>query len=329
MKSSASPNSLNSPKKRFQKVYLEIGNICNLQCSFCPEVERRQTQLARARFRELLCEVKPFAERVCFHVMGEPLAHPDFAAFVGIAGAEEVPIEITTNGTLLNTGTEAALLHPTVHQVNFSLQSFFDNFPGANPEAYLARVFSFCQRALSERPDLYLNLRLWNLGGENAEDAENADARDDRNGLLLARIEREFQVTINRRVDPRLQKSKRLLGRLYLHYDTRFIWPNPAHPVLRERGTCHGTRSHVAVHADGTVVPCCLDKEAVIALGNVGEESFAKVVGSARTEAMRLGFERGELVEDLCRRCDFATRFGAGSGKKEMAGKGPAVSESR
>lgn len=287
--------------EKFSRIYLEIGNVCNLQCSFCPEVDRTKTRLDQESFARLLAQVRPHAEFVCFHVMGEPLAHPEFPRFVEIASALGVPVEITTNGTLLSPANVAALFQPIIRQVNFSLQSYFDNFPQANPEAYLAKIFAFCQQALRERSELYLNFRLWNITA--------GETRDELNEMLLQRIEREFGVMINRNVDTRLIKSKKLLGRLYLHHDSRFRWPNPRDPVLREQGTCWGTRAHLAVHANGTVVPCCLDKEARIPLGNLLEQSMAEILAGPRYQAMRAGFENGKLVEDLCRRCDYASRF--------------------
>jgi radical SAM protein with 4Fe4S-binding SPASM domain len=289
------------PGPQFRKIYVEIGNVCNLQCSFCPEVERKKTRLTAEELRAILFQVKPLTDRVCFHLMGEPLAHPDFPAFVEVAAEVGIPVEITTNGTLLNPATEEALLRPIVHQVNFSLQSFFDNFPGANPETYIQKIFSFTRRALATRPELYVNFRLWNLSSADKEDLTNES--------LLKKIEEAFSLEINRRVDPRLRKSKKLTGRLYLHYDTRFEWPNPLSPVIREQGSCQGGRTHLGIHADGTLVPCCLDKEARINLGNVKNTPLTELLQNSRYRQLRRGFENGQLTEDLCRRCQYATRF--------------------
>jgi radical SAM protein with 4Fe4S-binding SPASM domain len=288
-------------EKRFKRVYVEIGNICNLQCSFCPEVDRSKFRLEAQAFRKTLEQVKPFADMVCFHVMGEPLAHPEFARFVQIAGELELPVEITTNGTLLNEKIEEALFHPIVRQVNFSLQSFFDNFPRANAETYLGNIFAFCQKAFVARPDLYLNFRLWNLTDEKIHDGTNL--------LILEKIEEEFKTKINHQVDPAFRKSKNVVNRLYLHFDSRFEWPNPEHPIASEKGRCHGTVSHIAVHADGTVVPCCLDKEANIPLGKLSESSFSEIIVNPRTTSMFEGFKKGELREDLCKRCTYIQRF--------------------
>jgi radical SAM protein with 4Fe4S-binding SPASM domain len=287
--------------KRFKKVYLEIGNKCNLQCTFCPPVERPDHRMEEASFRKTLAQVKPHADMVCFHLMGEPLGHPNFINFVNIAAEQEVPVEITTNGTLLNEANELALLNPTIRQVNFSLQSFMDNFPNASVDSYLARIFKFTQNAFIKRPDLYINYRLWNLSASDNEDTSNTK--------LLEQIESTFAVSINRRIDARLQKSKHLLNRLYIHYDTRFEWPGHTPEQSRNQGTCHGTRSHVGILSNGTVVPCCLDKEANIALGTLQTQAFEEIINSDRLTQMRSGFEKNVLVESFCQSCQFATRF--------------------
>lgn len=256
--------------------------------------------MIREELEKTLSQVAPFAERVCFHVMGEPLQHPEFTDYVEQAGSLGVHLEITTNGTLLSPDKQKALLHPAVVQVNFSLQSFIDNFPKANADTYLKGVLGFCRQAQLARPDLYVNLRLWNL---------NQGADNDPNEYFFKKIEDEFGVSLNRRVDPSFKKSKRIVDRIYLHFDSRFEWPNIRGPRLSERGTCHGTRSHVAIHADGKVVPCCLDKEARIVLGDLKKESFAAIIQNSRTTAMTQGFEQGQLIEDLCQRCTYIQRF--------------------
>jgi MoaA/NifB/PqqE/SkfB family radical SAM enzyme len=285
--------------KRFEKIYVEIGNVCNLQCDFCPPVERAAKRMERGLFERVIAQAAPLAERVCFHLMGEPLAHPEFAEFVAICARHELPVEIATNGILLDGARAEALLRPVVRQVNFSVHSFAANFPGRDIGPYLADIFRFTRRALSERPDLYLNYRLWNLGGKD----------EGRNEDLIARVEREFGVALDRSVDVRRRKSRRVRGRLYLNFDTRFDWPGLDGPELSTLGTCRALRAQFGVLADGTVVPCCLDKEGAIALGDAAERPLAEILSGERARLMLEGFARGRLVEDLCRRCSFVARF--------------------
>jgi len=287
--------------KRFKKVYIEISNICNLQCTFCPTVDRDKKQMTKDALESTLRQVRPWAERVCFHVMGEPLQHPEFSEFVAVGEELDAPLEITTNGTLLKDDKREALLNSAVVQVNFSLQSFADNFPQADAATYLKNIFSWISEARKRRPDLYINLRLWNLG--------DAGPAAQKNAYFLESIEKEFGIEVNRRVDPGFKKSKNLVDRVYLHFDSRFVWPQKSQPLRSEKGSCHGVRSHVAIHADGRVVPCCLDKEADIVLGDLSKNSFAEIVLNDRTEDMRRAFEAGRLIEDLCQRCTFIERF--------------------
>src|SRR5207253_9901083 len=89
----------NSPvPKRFKKVYIEISNVCNLQCTFCPEVQRGKKFMGPELFRKVAAAVAPLTEAVCFHLMGEPLLHPRFEEYVGFCGLLGLPVHLTTNG---------------------------------------------------------------------------------------------------------------------------------------------------------------------------------------------------------------------------------------
>src|SRR4051812_9048193 len=136
--------------KRFKKVYIEISNVCNLQCDFCPEVERGKKFMEPELFRKAARAVAPLTEEVCFHLMGEPLLHPDFDAYLAFCGTLGLPVNLTTNGLLLTPERVTALLGPALKQINFSLQSFESNFPGKDNTDYLQKIFDFTRRALRE-----------------------------------------------------------------------------------------------------------------------------------------------------------------------------------
>ncbi len=287
---------------KFRRVYIEITNVCNLACSFCPPVERAKRVITPAQFDKTLDEVLPLTDEIALHLMGEPLGHPRFRDFIRRCGEKGVRVFLVTNGTFFREELHDTLLDPVIRQVNVSLHSFAANFPGTSPDEYLARVFALTRAALARRPDLYVNLRLWDLACATSFTAENTALREG--------VEREFGISLDARaIDVRRRKNLQLSGRIYLHFDSRFVWPSPREPVRAQKGFCHGLSSHVAIHTDGAVVPCCLDKEAVIRLGNIHETPLTEILASPRAEAMRAGFRRGELVEDLCRRCDFAKRF--------------------
>ncbi len=291
----------NDLMKKFHKVHIEISNVCNLQCSFCPEVIRDKKLMSVELFEQIIAQVAPLAEQVAFHLMGDPLLHPKLHEFTELCHKYNVPIFLVTNGVLLREKQTELLLHPAYRQVNFSLHSFFDNFPDADPTEYLERIFTYTERAFVERPDLYINYRLWNLKDPKGTGAQNGD--------MLERIMKRFDVGVNPAADARIHKSRRLVNRLYLHLDTEFIWPAIDLPVLGTAGTCHGLSTHFGILVDGTAVPCCLDKEGNIPLGRVQDEPLTEILAAPRSQAILKGFRERRLVESLCQRCQYIERF--------------------
>ncbi len=286
---------------RFLRTYIEISNICNLQCTFCPEVEREKKILSKEQFRKILKQVLPHTEEICLHLMGEPLAHPEFAAILEICQEEGAVVQLTTNGTYLSKYDFSILLKSTcLRQINFSLHSFRDNFPDKDMRPYLFDILEFSRQALKERPELYINYRLWNLGTLKGPEV-NKD--------IIDHVCEFFQVPVNERVDVGFKKSKNISGRVYFHFDSRFKWPSFQDPEQGEKGFCHALSQQIGIHADGTVVPCCLDKEAGIPLGNVLEQSFESILNSERLLKVREGFKQHLLVEELCRKCTYIQRF--------------------
>jgi len=302
--------------KRFRSIYIEITNQCDRACAFCPGTERQAASMDAQLFRLAVDQAAPLAEQVYPHVLGEPLTHPDFPSFVAYCASVGLPMAVTTNGTRIAGPAGEALLNPIVAQVNFSLHGLD---PAAEKDWIIFfSILDFAARALSARPEMYLNLRLWNL-----------DKRDDplarhSNAFFLSKIEERFGLVPGSAGAPNTRKSRRLTGRLYLHSDTVFEWPDggvlpggetKTGESLRSgsddhRGTCRALDTHCGILADGTVVPCCLDRNGTLALGNIRERSLGDILASPRAKAMADGFARCELVEKQCRGCGYRQRFG-------------------
>lgn len=289
--------------KKFKRVYIEISNICNLQCSFCPVVQRDKDIMPPLMFKEIIAEVAPQTEQVCLHLMGEPLAHPQFETIIKYCTEAEVQVNLTTNGVLLNRYREIFYNSPCISQINFSIHAFKDNFKDKNITPYLLDILHFSKIAQELRPELYINYRLWNI--------EETTTQNESNINIINSIEEFFGVKINEKIDVGSKKSKRIYKRVYLHFDSRFEWPSPLMPKQSEIGFCHALSSHVGIHADGSLVACCLDKEAQLKLGKMPEQKFLEILNEKRAQKMRNGFMAKKLVEDLCQRCTFINRFQA------------------
>ncbi len=280
---------------------IEITNICNLQCSFCPEVVRAKKQMPLELFETVLDQVAPLTNTVALHLMGDPLVHAQLDKFVEACHQRELQVFLVTNGVLLREKEKQILLHPAIRQVSFSLHSFIDNFPGRDPGVYLDRIFEFTELAFEKSPKLFINYRLWNQTAAGTIHEQNED--------LLQRIELRFGIKIDRNRHAASQKGFKIQNRLSLHFDTRFVWPALDLPIISTRGTCQALKSHFGVLVDGTVVPCCLDKEGAIALGNIGETPLSQILSNPKARSLLQGFRKRELIDPLCQRCNYIERF--------------------
>ena len=287
------------PVKQYNRAYIEITNICNLNCSFCPITERDKQYMKLSQIEQSIAQVSPLTKQICLHLMGEPLAHPQFDEILKIAESYNAQIQLTTNGLLLKKYADLILSSKSVRQVNISAQSYMDNFPNRPIDNYLEDIFTFVSKSLSINPNLYLNIRLWNTDGGDQTINEP----------IFSFFEKKLNIKINRKTELGGIKSKKLVGRFYFHFDSRFKWPRSDGPIQSKTGRCNGLIDHFAVHADGTVSPCCLDDQKIINLGNIFESNISTILESERAKNMKNGFKNNILVEDLCQKCTYINRF--------------------
>lgn len=290
--------------KRFKKFYVEITSVCNLACTFCPPTERKANFIGIDAFTHILDEVKPFTDYIYYHVKGEPLLHPKIDQLLDISHAKGLKVNLTTNGTLLHKAKHKILGKPALRQINFSLHSF-DGHPGSkDKEGYVRSVLDFAKEAVAQS-NVIISLRLWNLAGDNETNLSR-----NRNREVLDIIEREFALDF--KIEDHFTRGSgiKIADRIYVNHETEFVWPALTEEEDLNRGFCHGLRNQAGILSDGTVIPCCLDGEGVINLGNVHERSFAEIIEGERATRMFDGFSRREVVEELCRRCDYRRRFG-------------------
>ena len=280
-----------------ERAYVEIGNICNLACSFCHGTKREPKQMTEDEFRLVLSKLSGRVKNIYLHLLGEPFYHPELFRFLEIARELDFPVSITTNGTLLQgMGERIAEFSDIVHKVCISLHAPEGN--GAKSyESYIKTVSDF-SRTVAER-GIYAVMRLWNL--DSAEKLGENSCNSEIIGLLHNEFSEEWQ---ERRSGFRLMKN------IFLEYAEIFTWPEDSSDEPRERGFCHGLTQQIGILADGGVVPCCLDAEGSIRLGNIFEESLEDILSSERAREMLRGFSRRELCEPLCKTCSYAKRFG-------------------
>ena len=273
----------------FKKAYVEITNICNLSCDFCHGTRRTPRRLTAAEFDCIMRRLKGHAEYVYFHILGEPLTHPELSRFLSCAAGNGMKCCITTNGTLLAESESVLLNAPRLHKLSVSLHSFEVN-DGGDMKKYLDDVGSVCTKLAAN--GTICALRLWNGGGA-----------DRLNGDIIAVLHEKLGCEWQSNRD-----GFKLGNNLYLENAAKFEWPDMGAPK-RNVQFCQGLRDQIGILCDGTVVPCCLDAEGSIALGNIFRQSLDEILNSERAKALYRGFSNRAPAEELCLRCGYAERF--------------------
>ncbi|MCL1697882.1 MULTISPECIES: radical SAM/SPASM domain-containing protein [unclassified Lysinibacillus] len=289
--------------RTFKKVYIEITSVCNLACSFCPPTARAKGLIKVEQFNKILDEIRPHTKYIYLHVKGEPLLHPRIDQLLDAAHEKGFKVNITTNGTLIKKNRDKILGKPALRQINFSLHSFDGHEGSENREKYLGDILDFVRD--SKEYNTIISYRLWNLQKDHVTDIA---ARRNRETLEILENEYNLDYRIEEKVQP--GKGVKIANNVYLNQDHEFKWPSLLEPEDEGKGFCHALRSQAAILVDGTVVPCCLDGEGVINLGNVNETSFTDIVQGERANNIVDGFSRREAVEELCRKCGYRQKFG-------------------
>ncbi len=282
--------------KQLRKAYLEITNICNLSCDFCPGTRRAKGFLSPEDFRVLAERIRPHTQYLYLHLMGEPLLHPQLEELLSIAQELDFRVMLTTNGTLLPARSELLCASGAVQKISISLHSFEGNTPAGDMSDYLSACISFAKDAAAAGKRCAL--RLWNLDGQGTTGANAQNQR------ILEVLHQAFPGEW--KTD---WKGSTLAPRIYLEWGEKFDWPDLAAPETEGTAFCYGLRDHIGVLCDGTVVPCCLDHEGDIPLGSLFEQSLEDIMAAPRAQAIYNGFSKGKACEELCRRCGYIRRF--------------------
>ncbi len=268
------------------RCYLEITNICNLDCIFCPKTTREKRSLTPAEFDLLTDKLRGKIKFLYFHLMGEPLLHRHLPEFICVAREKGFIPVLTTNGTLLSRAQ--AVIEARPYKMQVSLHSHEGN-GRENLEQYVDETMRFTVEAAAK--GVIMVLRLWNQGGYDKENERLLD-------MVAGYFPRPWSAC---------QNGWRLADNVFIEYGRMFEWPQDEKNGNGVNDAfCYALRNQIGVLVDGTVVPCCLDSAGTLALGNLFEQNLDEVLASPRARAIYDGFTQHKAVEPLCRHCGYA-----------------------
>ena len=268
------------------KAYVEITNVCNLNCDFCIGHKRAPRYMSPDDFSLVLNRLDGRVKYLYLHLMGEPLTHPKLEEIFNIADNHEFKIMLTTNGTLLNAKQDILLSSQKLYKISISLHSFEGSDNGAGDiDSYLDSCFDFAAESCEH--GIITVFRLWNEGGENKQ-----------NDFIINKLHRRFPTEWS---DNR--SGKKIADKLFLEWGEKFEWPSNTTVCESHEVFCHALRDQFGVLSDGTVVPCCLDHDGVLALGNIFDKPLDEILSGDRAKRIYDGFTRHCAAEEYCLSC--------------------------
>ncbi len=253
-------------------------------------------------FDKINAELKSHTKELAYHVVGDPLVVNNLNEYLDISASHNLKVNITTTANNLNESMFDTLMHKTIKQINFSLNSYNANSHKKTLKEYLDPIFAFTKHAILHKQDFFINFRIWNLDDDNSAKEFNEEVFSYANEFFNSSLNFE---------DIYIQKPKniRLERKIFFNFDEYFTWPALDAPYISKKGFCYGLDSHFGILSSGTVVPCCLDKDGIINLGNLEAQSLKDVLSSQKVLDIKNSFKQKNDLEDLCQRCEYRTRF--------------------
>jgi radical SAM protein with 4Fe4S-binding SPASM domain len=286
---------------KFYRIYIELTNVCGLSCSFCPTKALPSKEMDLDFFESVVMQAKAYTNEIACHVVGDPLTLSNLYDYLEILHKHGLKAMLTTSGYFLKKHSFETLFHPSVKQINISLNSFNKNDTSITFDQYMKPVLALCEAKLDRAEDIFINLRVWNLDEIMSEHTFNK--------MLFQTLSSTFKRTLDlNNIYHTRPKSIRLASKVLVHFDNYFEWPSLNNKYYGD-GTCQGLQSHIAILASGKVVPCCLDCDGVIELGDLHEDRLDNILRSKRAVNMIQGFKKGKAIETLCQKCSYKDRF--------------------
>lgn len=276
----------------FKKIYIEITNKCNLNCSFCSIDNNVKREMRIEEFELILKRINHYSNYVYLHVKGEPLIHSRFKEILNLCKKYNKQVNITTNGTLLKKTVVDIVNSKIVRQINISMHSL-------TSDKYLNDILKSVKYIL-DNSDIQVVLRFWALENNKFTNLET---------IVIDNIISFFNLDKNIIDRIKIDKNIKLLNNIYLNKEDLFEWPNLESEYYNEFGGCHGLKTHIGILVDGTIVPCCLDSKGIINLGNIFDSDLSDILNSNKVKNIIKGFNDNKVCEELCKHCSFKNKF--------------------
>jgi MoaA/NifB/PqqE/SkfB family radical SAM enzyme len=253
-------------------------------------------------FKKINQQLKSYTKELAYHIVGDPMVLSNLSAYLNISLQESLKVNLTTAGNTINKKDFLTLSHEAIKQVNFSINSYDANSHKKSLHEYLNPLFEFASYCMSEQKEMFVNFRLWNLDESFSAKTFNQKVFEYANAFFGSDLNLEM-------IYAQKPKSIKVGRKVFFAFDDYFQWPSLNNEYCLKEGFCYGLDSHFGVLSSGVVVPCCLDKDGIIHLGNVKTQSLEDILKTKKVKDIQQGFKNFTAVEALCQHCTYKTKF--------------------
>ena len=260
--------------KKLTSLIIEPTNTCNLRCTFCFVTEgmtREGGFMDFDLFKKVIDEC-PGLEHLCMHNWGEPLLHKDIFKMIDYAKSNGVSyVVMNTNGTLLTDKIINSIVDSRLDIIRFSIdgsEKTFKKIRGVDLEKIEKNIIKLKKEKELKRPDLGMGV-VFTLEEDTEKDVEDY-------------VIHWEKIVDHVRLQPKLITSPRTE-----------ICPEP---FGKEYGK-------LVVLWDGRVIPCCVDYNASLTIGNVKADTIPNLWKNKKIDSLRKQHLKGDFP-DTCADCN-------------------------
>jgi len=267
-----------------KRIYLEITNACNLNCSFCHN-EKGDRFLSFVDFCKYVDQIKPICNYIYLHVLGEPLLHPNLEQMLNYLDNKDMNLQLVTNGVLLNKYPNL-LKHECLRKLSISIHSI-NEINVAND--YFETITSL----IENNSNVKVELRFY-----------NSSTLSEKLKSYLENLKRKYSFELTSKIN-----SYKLKENTYLYFENFFKWPQIEDTFVSEIGTCHGAIDMLAITSAGEVTLCCLDPKAINKIGDLHTETLKEIIDSYKYKQIVNDLKNNKLNCNLCQKCTYRLKF--------------------
>jgi radical SAM protein with 4Fe4S-binding SPASM domain len=283
---------------------IEPTTACNLSCPACPSglksFSRPTGKIDLAFHETIIASLKKSVFYINYYFQGEPFLHPQFLTLIKTAKAANIYTATSTNGHFISDKNALAIVDSGLDRLIISIDGLTqETYASYRVDGELKKVISATKSLIEAKKQRgsatpYLIFQLLVLKtNEDQIDALNDLAKTLGVNEVRFKTAQFYAYENGNELMPSNEKYSRYIKKRDGSYRVKYYGGNH----------CWRMWSSSVITWDGKVVPCCFDKDAQHALGELKTEGFDAIWNGATYQQFRTAVLTNRNDIDICTNC--------------------------